>query len=189
MPWINRKTSFRQKLGRLIHRIRRLKRRHASTADQIPRPAEGKPGRHVDRVAAVCYRRVGQSVEFMLVRTTGGNHWTFPKGHVEAGEAPWAAAQREALEEAGVRGGIESTPLTLYPHEKHTSGGRAVELTVAAYLLHVESEADTPEPGRDPTWFPPEQAKQKLAENRRPQYQQAFSRVIDEACKRLKYQG
>ena len=94
-------------------------------------------------------------------------------------------AQREALEEAGVRGTVVSEPLIIFPHEKHKPDGRRVELTVAAYLLHVESESDTPEPGRDPTWFSPEQARQKLAEGRPPRYQQVYSHVIDEACARL----
>ena len=155
--------------------------------DQLPAP--GESGKPVDRVAAVCYRRVGQSVEFKLVRTKGGRRWTFPKGHVEKGEQPWAAAQREALEEAGVRGRIESQPLTTYPTEKRKADGRSVELTVAAYLMQVQSENDTPEPGRDPTWFPPDQAKQKLAENRPPQYQQAHAQVVNEACKKLERQG
>ena len=148
-----------------------------------------KSGKPVDQVAAVCYRRAGESVEFKLVRTTRGEHWTFPKGHVEEGEEPWTAAQREALEEAGVRGSIISEPFTVYPHEKRTSGGRRRELMVAAYLLHVESESDAPEPGRDPTWFPPEQAKQRLAQGRGPRYQQAYSQVIDEACRKLERQA
>jgi len=147
--------------------------------------ARGESWKPVDRVAAVCYRRVGDSIEFKLVRTKGGRHWTFPKGHIEKGEEPWMAAQREALEEAGVRGSIVSEPFTIYPHEKHGPDGRPVELMVAAYLLLVDSDSDAPEPWRAPTWFPPEQAMQKLAENRRPQYQQAYSRVIDEACKEL----
>jgi 8-oxo-dGTP pyrophosphatase MutT (NUDIX family) len=142
----------------------------------------------VDRVAAVCYRQADGSLQFKLVRTDAGC-WTFPKGHVEKGEAPWMAAQREALEEAGVRGSIVSEPFTTFPHEKRTPDGRRMELTVAAYLLHVESECDAPEPGRNPAWFPPEQAKQKLAQGRGPRYQQAYSRVIDEACKKLERQG
>ena len=150
--------------------------------------AHGESRNLVDRVAAVCYRRVAGSIEFKLVRARGGG-WTFPKGRIEKGEQPWTAAQREALEEAGVRGRIESKPFTIFPHEKHGRDGRPVELTVAAYLLQVESETDLPEPGRDPTWFPPDQAKQKLAEKRRPPYQQAYARVIDEACKRLECRG
>jgi 8-oxo-dGTP pyrophosphatase MutT (NUDIX family) len=151
--------------------------------------ARSESRKPVHRVAAVCYRRVGESVEFKLVRTKGGRRWTFPKGHIEKGEEPWTAAAREALEEAGIRGSIESKPLTIYPHEKHGPDGRRVELMVTAYLLQVDSENDTPELGRDPTWFPPDQAKQQLAENRRPQYQQAYSRVIDEACRNLEHGG
>jgi 8-oxo-dGTP pyrophosphatase MutT (NUDIX family) len=150
---------------------------HLSAADESAKP--------MDRVAAVCYRRVGEWVEFKLVRTKGGGRWTFPKGHVEKGEQPWAAAQREALEEAGVRGPIESEPFAIYPTEKRKADGRSIELTVAAYLMQVESDDDTPELGRDPTWFPPDQARQKLAENQRPQYQQAHTHVVDQACKQL----
>jgi len=139
----------------------------------------------IDRVAAVCYRQAGGSGQFKLVRTQGG-HWTFPKGHVEIGETPSMAAQREALEEAGVRGSIASEPFAVFLHEKRASDGRHLELTVAAYLLCVESESGTPEPGRDPTWFGPDQAKQRLAEKRSPRYQQAYSNVIDEACRRLR---
>jgi len=128
-------------------------------------------------------------VEFLLVRTKGGSRWTFPKGHVEEGEQPWQAAEREALEEAGVRGRIGAEPFALYPHEKHTSAGRRVELLVAAYLLEVESDSDTPEPWRHPTWCPPEQARQKLAEHRPPRYQQALSGVIAEACRKLESAG
>ena len=73
----------------------------------------------------------------------------------------------------------------MFPNEKRTPDGRSVELTVAAYLMQVESESDTPERARDPTWFSPDQAKQKLAENDRPYYQQAHARVVDEACKKL----
>lgn len=141
----------------------------------------------VDRVGAVCYRLADGSVQFKLVRTDAGR-WTFPKGHVEKGEAPWVAAQREALEEAGVRGSIVSEPFMTFSHEKRTPDGRPVELTVAAYLLHVESECDTPEQGRDPTWFGPAEAKQKLTEKRNPRHQQAYFNVIDEACRKLAQQ-
>jgi 8-oxo-dGTP pyrophosphatase MutT (NUDIX family) len=60
------------------------------------------------QVAAVCYRRRGPSVEFLLVNTNGGNKWTFPKGDPEFSLSHGKAAEREAWEEAGVRGTIES---------------------------------------------------------------------------------
>ena len=151
--------------------------------------AHGESGKPVDRVAAVCYRRAGESVEFKLIRTRGGQRWTFPKGHIDEGEEPSTAAAREALEEAGIRGRVEPEPFIVFPDEKRGRGGRPVELTIAAYLMLVESDTDAPEHGRDPAWFPAEQAKQRLAQNRRPRYQQACVRVIDKACERLSCPG
>jgi 8-oxo-dGTP pyrophosphatase MutT (NUDIX family) len=53
------------------------------------------------QVAAVCFRRQGSAVEFLLVNTNGGNKWTFPKGCTDAHLSHSQAAKREAEEEAG----------------------------------------------------------------------------------------
>ena len=96
---------------------------------------EAKPERAI--VAAVCHRRVADAVELLLVRTTEGKRWTFPKGHVEPGERRPEAAAREALEEAGVAGDVAATPFThyRYPGTRADEG----ESVVAAYLLAVPS--------------------------------------------------
>jgi len=60
-------------------------------------------------VAAVCYRVRGGEPEFLLVRTRNG-HWTFPKGRVDQDATNADAAAREAYEEAGVRGSVDSVP-------------------------------------------------------------------------------
>ena len=52
------------------------------------------------QVAAICYRRRGTAIEFLLVNTNGGNKWTFPKGSTEARLSHSQAAEREAAEEA-----------------------------------------------------------------------------------------
>ena len=71
------------------------------------------------QVAAVCYRRRGPSVEFLLVNTNGGGKWTFPKGDPESYLSHGQAAEREAWEEAGVRGRIElATFLPLHPFQR-----------------------------------------------------------------------
>jgi 8-oxo-dGTP pyrophosphatase MutT (NUDIX family) len=141
-----------------------------------PHDASRKP---VDQAAAVCYRRVGESVEFKLVRTTKGGRWVFPKGHIEKGEEPWRTAQREALEEAGVRGPVESEPLAVFPHEKHKQDGRRVELTIAAYLLHVESDSDRPKTRRKP---PPAISAGLRPPNRRSVQEIAGSRLTCNSC-------
>ncbi len=136
------------------------------------------------RAAAVCYRRVGGSIQFLLVQTAGGR-WTFPKGRVEAGETPWQAAQREALEEAGVRGDVSPHLLTTYTHQKRTADRRATRVMVAAYLLRVESDSDAAEPGRSPTWFEPQEARKRLALKRDAFCQASCTGVIDLALARL----
>ncbi|HSP56131.1 MAG TPA: NUDIX domain-containing protein [Dehalococcoidia bacterium] len=39
--------------------------------------------------------------QVLLLQRTGGE-WVMPKGHIEAGESPEAAAMREVLEETGL---------------------------------------------------------------------------------------
>src|SRR5437879_12812989 len=70
------------------------------------------------QVAAVCYRRRGTELEFLLVNTNGGGKWTFPKGDPAPEMSHSQAAEREALEEAGVRGHIEPRHFHVYIHSK-----------------------------------------------------------------------
>src|SRR5438105_4099121 len=70
------------------------------------------------QVAAVCYRRRGASVEFLLVNTNGSGKWTFPKGSPESNLSHSKSAEREAWEEAGVHGSIEERHFHVYIHSK-----------------------------------------------------------------------
>jgi bis(5'-nucleosidyl)-tetraphosphatase len=49
----------------------------------------------------VVFRLVGGEPRFLLICDAHGN-WGFPKGHVERGEEPQAAAVREVVEETGL---------------------------------------------------------------------------------------
>src|SRR3990170_3360100 len=51
----------------------------------------------------VVFRCAGGGMHVLLIHDGHGN-WGFPKGHIERGEAPEAAARREVGEEAGLRG-------------------------------------------------------------------------------------
>jgi 8-oxo-dGTP pyrophosphatase MutT (NUDIX family) len=139
------------------------------------------------QVAAVCYRRRESSIEFLLVNTNGGNKWTFPKGAPEPSMSHSQAAEREAWEEAGVRGHIEPRHFHLYIHSKgvfwKTPGVR--EFVVKAFLMEVEHTGESHEPLRHPTWFAPEEARKILAKGREVKYACEMQAVVDRALEHL----
>src|SRR5919109_321264 len=135
------------------------------------------------QVAAVCYRRRGASVEFLLVNTNGGIKRTFPKGDPERSLSHSQAAEREAWEEAGVRGHVEPRHFCLYLHSKGVfwkpPGVR--EFVVKAFLLEVEQEGRPGESQRNPAWFTSEEAKKALAKGREVKFARELESVIDRA--------
>ena len=139
------------------------------------------------QVAAVCYRRRGQSIDFLLVNTNGGGKWTFPKGTPEHAMSHSQAAEQEAWEEAGVRGKIEPRHFHLYLHSKgvfwKSPGVR--EFVVKAFLMEVEQTETSHEPERNPTWFSPEDAKKTLAKGREVKYAREMQAVVDRALEHL----
>jgi len=156
----------------------------------MSRPGEPCGGRgEPDQVAAaVCWRtHPKHGIELLLVRTTGGNRWTFPKGHIKRREQakPHRAAKREAKEEAGVRGKIEKQPFAHYLYEGGSDEELKTVLCVPAYLLRVEREKPPEEPHRTPTWFMPAEAQRHLAERREPEYADEAARVVEAATRRL----
>lgn len=71
----------------------------------------------------------------MTSRETG--RWIIPKGNIAPGSTPCAAAEREAYEEAGVRGVVRPTPLGFYTYFKRLGSGQLRAATVEVYLLRV----------------------------------------------------
>ena len=61
----------------------------------------------VNQAGAIVFRREAGELRVLLVTARRNpDYWIFPKGHIEAGETPEAAAMREAEEEAGITGAI-----------------------------------------------------------------------------------
>ena len=52
---------------------------------------------------AVIFRKAEDGWNVLLIRHTKGRHISFPKGHVEPGETESQTAEREILEETGLR--------------------------------------------------------------------------------------
>ena len=119
-------------------------------------------------------RRDAGGLEFLVVRTSQGGRWTFPKGRVEPGETASAAAAREAAEEAGVEGTIVAEPLGVYRYAPARDG---VD-DVTAYLLVVERDGLSAEAGRDPTWLGFEAARSHLVEGRDAGYGEQMERIM-----------
>lgn len=139
------------------------------------------------QVAAVCYRRSGETVEFLLVNTNGGGKWTFPKGAPERSLSHSQAAAREAWEEAGAKGLIEPRHFHLYLYAKgvfwKTPGVR--EFVVKAFLMEVEETGFPCESDRNPSWFPPDQARKILAKGREVKYAREMQSAIDRALEEI----
>ena len=138
----------------------------------------------LEQVAAICYRLVSNSIEFLLVRTTGGR-WTFPKGNIEPDEERWFAAEKEAFEEAGATGDIEHESLTKYLHEKKEWKRKGIEIKIHAFLLEVKKTQNPQEKNRNPTWFSPSSAEDALVEGRQFKYAEEFRRVLRETINRI----
>jgi 8-oxo-dGTP pyrophosphatase MutT (NUDIX family) len=143
------------------------------------------------QVAAVCFRRRGAAVEFLLVNTNGGNKWTFPKGSPEARLSHSQAAEREAAEEAGALGTIEPRHFHLYIHCKGVfwQPGGVQEFVVKAFLMEVHQLRRADEPERNPTWFSPEEARRHLAKGREVKYARELEAVVDRALERIQFHG
>lgn len=140
------------------------------------------------QVAAVCYRRSGTSFEFLLVQTSGGDRWIFPKGATARRLSDSKAAEREALEEAGAVGAIEPQHFHLYLQPK--GGGSRVrhgiqEFVVKAFLLEVRHTQAPHEQNRNPTWFSVDDARSALEMGRERKYATELRTVIDRAVERL----
>jgi len=86
--------------------------------------------------AVIPYRQGANGPEVLLVTSRKGKRWVLPKGVVEPELPPAVSAEKEALEEAGVRGAIDDQPLGTYQYRKW--GGTC---TVEVFAMAVEEEA------------------------------------------------
>lgn len=84
-------------------------------------------------------------------------NWIFPKGHIEKGESPEAAALRETREEAGVSASL------IGPAGILEYGFLGAKARVEYFLVLFTREAGPPEDGRQRIWCGLDDALDRLS--------------------------
>lgn len=111
----------------------------------------------IEQAGAVTFKKNSDSFEILLIKSKKKpSKWVFPKGHIEPGETALQAAQRELLEEAGVKGIIIDTITDMifsYEEKNHK---------VTYFLVQYEASPASGEEGRDPVWVTCECAKNMI---------------------------
>jgi 8-oxo-dGTP pyrophosphatase MutT (NUDIX family) len=113
------------------------------------------------QAGVIAYRAHAGEIEVLLITSRDTGRWLIPKGNIASGSTPAKAAEKEAYEEAGIKGTITGTaPLGFYTYFKKLDLQRSIAATVEVYLLRVtERLKKWPEKGeRKLTWVSPEEA-------------------------------
>lgn len=118
--------------------------------------------------AALCFRKRKKQLapEVLLVTSRDTGRWVIPKGWPMPGKKSHAVAEREAYEEAGVKGNVSREPLGYYTYHKGMSDGLKLTCRVQVHALEVkELLKDFPEKGtRRLEWVNCEEAAARVQE-------------------------
>ena len=118
-------------------------------------------GQILNQAGVIAYRILDGKVQVLLMTSRDTGRWIIPKGNINGRSKPSKVAEKEAYEEAGVRGAITSSiPLGIYTYFKKLASGEARAATVEVYLLRVtERLKKWPEKGeRKRSWVTTKEA-------------------------------
>lgn len=108
------------------------------------RRGAGNPqGLRETSAGGVVVRVVGGEPRYLLIRDAHGN-WGFPKGHLEAGEQPEAAAIREVMEETGLPSLTLRAPIAAIQWT-FTWRGSLVRKRCHFFLMETDHERTAPQ--------------------------------------------
>jgi 8-oxo-dGTP pyrophosphatase MutT (NUDIX family) len=119
------------------------------------------------QAAVIAYRVLNGKVQVLLMTSRDTGRWIIPKGNIDGGTTPAQAAEKEAYEEAGVKGTIASSiPLGIYTYFKKLGSGKTHAAAVEVYLLRVKEQLKKwPEKGeRKLSWLSTKQAVELIEE-------------------------
>lgn len=118
--------------------------------------------------AAICYRRKKKTneLEVLLLTSRDTGRWVIPKGWPMEGKKAHAVAEREAFEEAGVRGHVDKNHFGFFDYKKKLRNGVKVICRVQVHLLEVvDLVKNFPErESRTLEWVTPQEASLRVNE-------------------------
>ncbi|MDR6670460.1 NUDIX hydrolase [Rhizobium sp. 1399] len=110
-------------------------------SELVPKTAEILRGQKVDQRGALCWQVVDSGeIEVLLISSKDTGRWVIPKGNIEKNEPLHKCAQREALEEAGIKGRVSKKALGYYTYLKDVS---KPPFLVSVFLLEAENVIGT----------------------------------------------
>ncbi|MEI9993509.1 MAG: NUDIX hydrolase [Rhizomicrobium sp.] len=116
--------------------------------------------------AALPYRVTEAGVEILLITTRRTRRWIVPKGWPIEGLTPAATAAREALEEAGISGEVDTDALGSFSYLKELRSGLSVPCRVDVFPLKVTRQRKTwaEKEAREARWLPATEAAKAVME-------------------------
>lgn len=153
--------------------------RGASSAPGAPPPVR----RQVSS-GGVAFRRRGDDVDVVLICVGAKRRWQLPKGIVDAGESPEAAAIRETREEGGVDAELVAPLETIQYWYQAVERGERVRFHKFVHFFLLEYRAGDPADHDheviDARWFPIADALARVAfPNERAVLQKAAGLLVD----------
>ncbi len=120
--------------------------------------------RYEKSCGAVIFRRAEDGWNVLLIRHTKGRHISFPKGHVETGETESQTAEREILEETGLKVRVDRR----YRAENRYNIRPDTQKLVVIFAAVTTQAEITPQPEEiaEAFWLPVGEAAERLTYER-----------------------
>jgi 8-oxo-dGTP pyrophosphatase MutT (NUDIX family) len=112
------------------------------------------------QAGVIPYQLRSEGLRVLLITSRETGRWVIPKGNIPPRFTAQQAAEREAYEEAGLKGIAGKTPLGIYTYAKRLRNGATRPTTVEVFALDVRKQVKNfPERGeRRLEWMIPEDA-------------------------------
>jgi len=133
--------------------------------------------------AVIPYRWRKGKLEILLITSMDTGRWVLPKGGIERDLTPCKSAEKEAYEEAGIRGRVAKQSVGVYTYVKSEQKGGLV-CRVQVFPMDVQTElTDWPEKEmRTRTWMKTNDAAQNVQEKK-------LRKIISDFAKAFKEPG